>query len=54
MSHKRVVTAVLVALGAGLLGGVAAPPAQAWSGTLKYSCSGSGFGAPGRRTRSRP
>ena len=47
MSHKRVVTAVLVALAAGLLGGVAAPPAQAWSGTLQYSCSGSGFGVPG-------
>ena len=45
MSQKRIVTTVLVALGAGLLGGVAAPPAQAWSGTLQYACSGPGFGS---------
>ena len=46
MPGKRIVRTVLVALGAGLLGGVVAPPAGAWSATLQYTCSGDGFGAP--------
>lgn len=45
MSQKTIVTTVLVALGAGLLGGVGAPPAEAWSGTLQYACGGPGFGS---------
>ncbi len=44
MSKKVVARCALAALGAGILGGVAAQPAQAWSETLQYVCSGPGFG----------
>ena len=47
MSKKVAAGCALAALGAGILGGVAAQPAQAWSETLQYFCSGPGFGTTG-------